>query len=221
MNEFSQSICVWNIFLPAVRIAPDDCRRLLSAGELERAGRFKNAGDANRFILGRGLLRTILGDGLNTAPAEIVLTTSPQGKPLLAGGELSFNVSHSRDRMLIAVTAERTVGIDIEFRRDNLSMKEIAERWFASAERDFFTHSKTPADCFFELWAKKEAYAKARGTGIFQELRNFSVPTGEAPFSPAVCAAGKWFFQLLDIDPAYAAAVVSEAPVMPIIIKKM
>ena len=219
MNDLSQSIEVWNVFLPAVCADADSCRSFLADGELERAAKFKNAGDAERFVLGRGLLRKILADYLNIAPAAVMLSRTPEGKPVLANGGLDFNVSHSRDRMLIAVTAGRAVGVDIEFRRDKLSMNDIVDRWFAPAEREFFRRS--PADCFFELWAKKEAYAKARGTGIFQELKNVSVPVGEPPFAPAVDASGKWFFQMLNIDPEYAAAVVSVAPPVPVLLRSL
>ncbi|MFA5688964.1 MAG: 4'-phosphopantetheinyl transferase superfamily protein [Kiritimatiellales bacterium] len=214
MNDFSQSIHVWNIFLPDICITPDECRPLLSGAELERAGKFSSLREANRFITGRGLLRKILGSCLNENPAALELIKSPQGKPLLMNGELNFNVSHSRDRMLIAVTAGRAVGIDIEFRREQMNVQEIAERWFTPAEQKFFAEN-SPA-VFFDLWAKKEAYAKARSTGIFRELKKFSVPTGEAYYSPAVSADKRWFFQLLDIDPAYAAAVVAEAPAIEI-----
>jgi 4'-phosphopantetheinyl transferase len=139
-----------------------------------------------------------------------------QGKPFLEDGELDFNVSHSRDRLLIAVTAGRAVGVDIEFRRDGLNMKSIAKRWFAPEEQTFLKSIENPADGFFEVWAKKEAYVKALGVGIYKDLNTFAVPVGENPFSPNIGSDGRWFFQTLEIDPLYTAAVVSEAPAVPV-----
>jgi 4'-phosphopantetheinyl transferase len=134
----------------------------------------------------------------------------------LEDGRLEFNVSHSRDRLLVAVTAGRAVGIDIEFRRTKLTMESIAKRWFAPEEQTFFRTLEDPATGFFEIWAKKEAYVKAMGVGIYKDLNTFAVPLGERRFSPILDKAGQWFFQTLEIDSGYAAAVVSEAPVITV-----
>ena len=219
METFKKSIKVWNVHLPDHRKDTDLCRSLLADEELERAAKFRKTDDADGFVLGRGLLRRILADCLNTTPAVLRFGRNPHGKPFLAGGELEFNVSHSRDRLLIAVTAGRPVGVDIEFRRDGLNMAAIAKRWFSQAEQEFFKTIKNPADGFFEIWAKKEAYVKAQGVGIYKDLNSFAVPVGEKPFSPNIETSGKWFFQTLEIDSGYAAAVVSEAPPVPVVLR--
>jgi 4'-phosphopantetheinyl transferase len=216
MGTFKKSIEVWNIHLPDHRDDTAHCRGLLTGEELDRAAKFRNPGDAEGFILGRGLLRRILAECLNTKPSALRFNRNAQGKPFLENGELEFNVSHSRDRQLIAVTAGRAVGIDIEFRRSGLNMNSIAKRWFAPAEQEFFKTLGTPADGFFEIWAKKEAYVKALGVGIYKDLNTFAVPVGEKPFFPNLGTDGRWFFQTLEIDSGYAAAVVSEAPPVPV-----
>ena len=216
METFKQSIEVWDIYLPDHHGDTDLCRNLLSGEELERAAKFIKPGDTDGFILGRGLLRRILAKCLNTKPSALQFTRNKQGKPFLVDGALEFNVSHSRDRLLIAVTAGRAVGVDIEFRRSGLNMESIAKRWFAPAEQKFFQSLENPADGFFEIWAKKEAYVKALGLGIYKELNTFAVPTGEKPFSANIGSDARWFFQTLEIDSGYAAAVVSEAPPVPV-----
>ncbi len=123
-----------------------------------------------------------------------------------------FNISHSRDRLLIAVTSGRAIGIDIEFRRSGINMNAIADRWFSPKERAFFQTLENPEKGFFDIWAKKEAYVKALGTGIFKELSSFTVALDNEPNVPSLGKTNEWFFQPLEIDPAYAAALVSEAP---------
>jgi len=223
METFKQSIEVWNIHLPDRRDDTALCRSLLTGEELERAAKFLKPSDAEGFILGRGLLRRILADCLSTDPAGLRFNRNAQGKPFLEGGELDFNVSHSRDRLLIAVTAGRAVGVDIEFRRGGLNMESIAKRWFAPEEQAFFQTLEHPEDGFFEIWAKKEAYVKALGVGIYKDLNTFAVPLGEKPFSPTLGTDGQWFFQTLEIcdangviDSGYAAAVASQAPPVPV-----
>ena len=220
MENLKTSIEVWNIHLPDHHGDTPLCRSLLTSEELARAAKFRRPADAEVFILCRGLLRRILADCLNTDPSALRFNRNAQGKPFLEDGKLDFNVSHSRDRLLIAVTAGRAVGVDIEFRRGGLNMQSIAKRWFAPEEQEFFQTMEKPEDGFFEIWAKKEAYVKALGLGIYKDLNTFAVPLGEKPFSTHVGKDGQWFFQTLEIAPDYAAAVVSEAPPVPVSLRK-
>lgn len=212
MEPFIDSIEVWNIRLSDHHSDAGYYRTILAGSELERAEKFRNPDDAERFILGRGLLRRILAECLRAKPSALAFSCTAQGKPFLDTGGLEFNVSHSRDRLLIAVTVGRAVGVDIEFRRDGLDMESIARRWFAPEEQRFVQSLENPQAGFFEIWSKKEAYVKALGAGIYKDLKSFAVPTGERPFSPSLGKDPRWFFQTLEIDPAYAAAVVSETP---------
>ena len=237
VESFKQSIDVWNIHLPDHHQDTALCRTLLNSEELERAAKFLKPADAESFILCRGLLRRILADYLGAEPSSLRFNRNAQGKPFLEDGGLEFNVSHSRDRLLIAVTAGRAVGVDIEFRRKGLNMAAIAKRWFAPDEQTFFQGLEKPEEGFFEIWAKKEAYVKALGIGIYKELNTFAVPLGGKPFFPTLgpersergsaayavgqrpkgeATDGQWFFQTLEIDSDYAAAVVSEAPPVPV-----
>jgi len=198
-------------------------RTLLNEEELERASKFFKPNDAESFILCRGLLRKILGTVLDTEPSAITFERNGHGKPFLKDTDIEFNVSHSRDRLLVAVTTGRAIGVDIEFRRSGINMDAIADRWFAPEEREFFQGLEKPEEAFFDIWAKKEAYVKALGIGIFKELNSFAVPLGDEPGFPSIgiydakgVKNGEWFFQTLEIDPAYAAALVSKAPAVPV-----
>jgi len=221
METLKKSIRVWNIHLPDHHSETPFCRSLLTGEELDRAAKFRKPEDAEVFILCRGLLRRVLADCLNTEPSGLRFNRNAQGKPFLEDGKLDFNVSHSRDRLLIAVTAGRAVGVDIEFRRSGLNMKSIAKRWFAPEEQEFFQALEKQEEGFFGIWAKKEAYVKALGVGIYKDLNTFAVPLGEKPFSPNIEKTGQWFFQTLEIDPDYAASVVSEAPPVPVSLVNM
>ncbi len=174
----------------------------------------------------RRTLRKVLSRYLNCDPASIRFEHNENGKPFLPGSELQFNLSHSRDRLLIAVTAGRDVGIDIEYRRPNVNMNAIAERWFSKEEQEFFQGLEQPEIGFFDIWAKKEAFVKALGSSIFHGLSSFTVPLGTKPGIPMPgtsdansvknCAATLWYFQTLEIHPACSAALVYEGPRRPV-----
>lgn len=219
-DNLKTAIDVWSIYLPDHRSSISLYRSFLSSDETGRSGKFIRPADAEKFILCRGILRRILAETLNTVPERLRFSRSEQGKPFLESSGLEFNVSHSRERLLIAVTSGRTVGIDIEFQRRGPDLKAIAERWFSPAEQQFFASQQNPEAAFFEIWSKKEAYVKARGTGMFKEMSLFTVPLGVIPFSSTDGSGGDWIFQTLDIDPGYAAALVFAAPPVSVHLKK-
>ncbi len=221
LQPIREQIDIWSLDLNELQAEADTCRALLTDAELERAAKFHRPEDRSRFVLSRGLLRRILAGYLDTPPAQLAFKRNENGKPFLEKNELEFNVSHSHDRLLIAVTAGRPVGVDIERRREGLRMAAITSRWFSPQERSFFQGLDNPPVGFFDIWAKKEAYVKAIGTGIFKKLSSFSVPTGGHPGTAEVGSDPEWFFQTLEIDPAYAAAIVSATPPVPIRIRKL
>ena len=141
---------------------------LLSADERRTAKRFHFQTDRSRYIIGRGLLRTILSRYLKRAPNRLRFYYSPYGKPALLGGPeeaLYFNVSHSRDLALFAVTRGRALGVDVEHVVSELAVQDLAERFFSP--REIVALRTLPAnlrqEAFFACWTRKEAYLKARG----------------------------------------------------------
>ncbi len=91
---------------------------ILSNDEKDRAERFRFQIDRRRYIVSRGMLREILSFYLKRDPAALKFEYNPYGKPFLkrseGSEELSFNLSHSQDISLYALTWVRKVGIDIE-----------------------------------------------------------------------------------------------------------
>jgi 4'-phosphopantetheinyl transferase len=104
------------------------------------------------------------------------------GKPSLAQPSelhppVEFNVSHSGDLVLIALSRRRTLGVDIERMRMDVATEEIATRFFSVNEcRDLATVAPDlRCAAFFACWTRKEAYLKARGDGLSLPLEQFDV----------------------------------------------
>jgi 4'-phosphopantetheinyl transferase len=158
-----------------------DYAMLLSSDEQARADRLQFEQPRRRFIVGRGTVRIILGRYLNLSPEKVEFEYRPHGKPALSAGllhpPLCFNLSHSDDMLLLAVTYNRTVGIDLETIRPDLDVEKLAAQFFSPAERAEL--DGLPADrklaSFFSGWTRKEAYLKASGDGLTSALDQFSV----------------------------------------------
>jgi 4'-phosphopantetheinyl transferase len=149
---------VWRATLnvqPACNEFPGD---FLSFDEWQRATRYLFEMDRRRFVLGRGVLRLILGELLGVRPEGVQLVYGPFGKPALAPGfsekPLQFNVSHSGDLVLIAIAAGRAVGVDIERIGPENAFDSIAENFFSPAERAALRalHLSVQRDAFYACW---------------------------------------------------------------------
>lgn len=167
----SDALHVWRLDLALDREQPPPPRTRLSADERQRADRFKDRFDSARFALARSAVRTILGRYLDTDPQALEFDYGTQGKPMLAPPHawLSFNLSHSSDLGLLAVTAKRAIGADVEKLSPRSKLPEIARRVFTRKQLDTLNRAQGDAwlRVFFENWTALEAGLKARGLGVF------------------------------------------------------
>src|SRR5579872_2790651 len=155
----------------------------LSTDEQARASLFRHQQDSRRYIVSHGLLRCILGSYLQLAPGQVQFQYENDGKPAIQGtttvraNMVHFNMSHSHEMALYAVTRGRAVGIDIEYMRHILAVEQLVERCFSRAERDaFYTLAPDEREAaFFRGWTRKEAYLKAIGTGLKTPLASVEV----------------------------------------------
>lgn len=145
---------------------------LLSADERERAGRFAFEHLRGRFVAGRGVLRILAGAYRSQPPGEIRFRYSASGKPALDGAGsvddgLRFNLSHAEGLGLFAFSRGREVGVDLERVGDESAASAIAAylRGRESASLAGL-EGETRVRRLFEMWAREEALAKARGDGL-------------------------------------------------------
>ena len=120
---------LWRASLSDFNTKCDELLALLSSDETTRAERLRFPLHKKRFIIARGLLRKTLALYLNQAPELIQFSYGAHGKPALALPFLKFNLSHSDDMLVLALTREKEVGIDIEKIKPHFK-KEVAERFF-------------------------------------------------------------------------------------------
>lgn len=140
----------------------------LSDDEQSRADAFHFERDCRRFVVGRGVLRVLLGRYLDRAPQDVLFTYGPNGKPYLIEDQVSFNLAHSEGLAVFAFTRAGDVGIDVERVRDLPDWPAITATCFPAEERRR-VQDAAPADRlpeFFRAWTRQEARLKAVGTGF-------------------------------------------------------
>lgn len=209
---------VWRISLDLPTASTESLGSTLSTDEAQRATRFHFPEDRSRYITAHGGLRKILARYLRCAPRELNFYTDDYGKPALDGHKLEFNLSHSGEYALVAITQRRKVGVDIERIRSDMEIENIASRYFSQREVSelFALPSEQRIAGFFNCWTRKEAYIKAHGLGLSLPLESFDVSL--TPSEPAILratrpdsnVAARWTLFSLDVASGYASAVAVE-----------
>jgi 4'-phosphopantetheinyl transferase len=142
----------------------------LSSDELTRAKKFLAADKKREFVLARASLRKILSSYLQINPRDIEFSYTAQGKPGLQSPErqLHFNLAHSGDWAVVAVSAAGPLGVDVEKIETRLDCLDLADRFFNPHEAECLHALGEIRRCrtFYRLWTQKECYLKRDGQGI-------------------------------------------------------
>ena len=182
----SQPFCDIRVVIVPLDVAAGelaDLEQTLAADELARAARLA-APVRRRFVAGRGQLRRLLGRIVDDDPAALRLECSPRGKPALGGrhaGRCHFNVSHSADTCLVAVSRQDALGIDLE-----CPAQERTPAWadmmsgsvLAASEHAAYSllpPAARPA-AVLEAWVAKEALLKGTAAGVAGGVRHVVLP---------------------------------------------
>ncbi len=140
-----------------------------------------------------------------------------RGRPGLTGTDIraDFNLSHHAGWVALAWTAEGKVGVDLA-RAGEAS--ERAGRYVCSPQEwEYCVRlSGVRRQRFLSLvWAVKEAYAKAVGTGVHRGLKDLGFVPAHLERGEAVAESPglvNWQFNLGEVQPGLFIAVASDSP---------
>jgi 4'-phosphopantetheinyl transferase len=177
----SGEIHVWHVDLSAAPELIERGRALLTPDELRRAERRVLPVHKTRFLLSHLALRCILALYLGISPEAVSVAHTLHGKPRLQSddqGALEFNLSHSGDLALVAVSSDAPVGVDIERVRPwGPGVDDAPAHVFGARERCQLAAvpARLRPEAFTRCWTRKEAIAKAIGTGLSSALAAMDV----------------------------------------------
>jgi 4'-phosphopantetheinyl transferase len=217
---------------------------------------FQGAGHRRDYIVTHTALRYVLGQCVGIEPASVRFAAGgakesiggqmcmATSKPALASAftagleiegkqrDIRFNLSHTRGAALIGVALGRELGVDIEWQRPIEDLEDMA-RAVMSAEELSQWHALEEDDrasAFYHVWARKEAYLKAIGLGLFRSLQEITVPvsanplgslreTGERGWPVSDRAGGNiWTVADVEVCDGYSAAICCEGADLPALV---
>lgn len=156
-------------------------RAWLSDEERKRADNLHHANHRKCFVISHGMTRRIVGHYTNTQPQKLEFSCYSHGKPRLCQQRKScnveFNLSHSGQLALLAVSCDHPLGLDIEQINPAVNISDITGRFFTQEECAFIMSLPTTEQTtvFYKLWTCKEALIKGIGTGLTLALDSFTV----------------------------------------------
>ena len=210
---------IWMIDLDQEHQQVDRLAKCLSEAEGRRASRFHFERHRRRYIVSQGGMRHILGTYLDTEPGRLHFEQGDHGKPYLSGpladSGIQFNLTHSHEIAILALTQRMEIGVDVEYIREKEDADSLAARYFSPEEQK--AYFSLPGDqrnqAFYNCWTRKEAFIKAIGEGLSYPLDRFDVNL--VPGQPArllkiendPVEASHWTLEAFQPDEGYAAAV--------------
>jgi 4'-phosphopantetheinyl transferase len=201
----ADAVHVWRFNLDIGLEKVENLWNTLSNDEQARAERFHFQIDRNRFVAAHGIVRHLLARYVNRHPDELVFGAGAFGKPFLVPtpreeSSLHFNLSHSGELALCALSLCLEVGVDLERLRSDLDFDALADSVFSSDEVCALRNlpMEDRPEFFFRSWTRKEAYLKARGEGFSGEVKQAAIDPDSG-----------WSVRDLSPDPNYAAAVAA------------
>lgn len=174
------------------------------------ASRFKFARDGLRYAEGRVFMRDVLSRYLDERPESIRIGYGADGKPFV--GSVEFNISHAADVCVVAV-GRAPLGVDVERVVEERFGSLLATRIMTETELTAWLHLPLGMrpQTLCRLWTRKEAYAKAIGTGLTTDVERLAFGLDPSPRCilslPSAAGPEEWRFEELESKPGFITTV--------------
>ncbi|MEM7187546.1 MAG: 4'-phosphopantetheinyl transferase superfamily protein [Bacteroidota bacterium] len=171
----------------------------------QRVLQFRRWQDTQATIYGRLLLKKGLLDYYDLRINWNQITTDKYGRPFFKGIPLDFNITHSGNIVICAISDTKRVGIDIEAINE-IDIEDFHDQMTRNELKHIQSHDN-PIQAFYEYWTQKEAVLKANGGGLSVPLKSFEVIKNEA-----LLYKDRWYVIRLPIHQEYSCHIASDRP---------
>lgn len=212
-NEFflnENDIHIYSIYLPDFADLKSDLAEYLNVKELPVSPNRCMEMD-HKFIIYRSILKIILAAYSKLDAKKIDFDYHLYKKPYLASKPwLHFNISHSQDYVVIAVS-RRNLGIDIEYMEQDFPFSNLIPEVFEEREITAIQNSNDKKRLFYSYWTRKEAFVKGLGTGINDNFKHIPCVDGEHSIDVALSENKEnWHVCNFNLSDHYMGAIACE-----------
>ncbi|MFB1014618.1 MAG: 4'-phosphopantetheinyl transferase superfamily protein, partial [Alteromonadaceae bacterium] len=151
--------------------------------------------DRHDALITRAFIRDLLSYYADIAPSDWRFDKGEKDKPEIVNPPLPlrFNLSHTKNLIICAVTLIDDIGCDVENTTRSNDVLAVADRYFSPSEtQELFSQPlEQQRQRFFDYWTLKESYIKAWGLGLAIPLKdfNFSIAPLKAEHSDSLLSS--------------------------------
>lgn len=217
--NFTQGgIQIWRVRVPQDDFILTAYQQVLSKAELDRASRFVQPEDAQRYIAAHGALRNLLFMHTGIPPRELEFTKNEFGKPALVNPDcaasIHFNLSHS-GRYIVIALSKQPIGVDVELVENDFTFRGLLPHYFSPTEAHYITTSPSPVNAFFRAWTCKEALGKGLGSGISENMQQLPCLNGTHQSTGSIMV-NDWKVQTIWVDDGHIASVAYSSNIVSV-----
>jgi len=180
----------------------------------EKINRFQRWQDAQSSLLGRILLFKAIEENYKQKPEHKEIMQTLYNKPYFQDNSVLFNISHSGEIVVCALSNEHEIGIDVEImtniETDDFKYQMTEKEW------DKILISTNKKEAFFDYWTQKEAVLKAQGHGLIIPLKSFEVLDNTTKINEE-----KYYLTEIKIDKNYKCHLSLKTDISEIYLKKI
>lgn len=168
----------------------------------QKIRQFRYREDAQRSLAGRLLLYRAMQDIYHIDCLKTELSYNAFGKPYFEQKPVRFNISHSGDVVICALSSGNEIGIDIELMLP-LDPEDFRGQ-MTEREWEYIAASSDKMVAFYDYWTQKEAVIKAQGRGLSTPLDKFEVRNRKT-----LLRGQAFFLEQLTVDRQYRCHVAA------------
>ncbi|WP_299319624.1 4'-phosphopantetheinyl transferase superfamily protein [uncultured Maribacter sp.] len=171
---------------------------------VNKFSKYKRWQDSKSTILGRLLLAYGLQNLYQVDINNLKMSFSKDKKPFLENSSIQFNISHSNDVIVCAITSVGDIGIDVE-KISDINIQDFKEQ-FSRSEYETILGAPKVVEQFYTYWTQKEAVVKSNGSGLHIPLHSFEISE-----QSTVIADQSYYLNEISIDVDYKCHMATQS----------
>lgn len=134
--------------------------------------------DRINTLISRATIKLIAHSRFHYPLDSLKLLKNPYGKLYYENIPIYFNIAHSKNFIILAMSDNSKVGIDVESVDSNLTINNNMVEVFQGQQQSYlksFSRIKDKRIAFYKLWTTNEAFLKFIGVGLSQGIECYDI----------------------------------------------
>jgi len=136
---------------------------------------YKNKKDRDKRLIARTFLYNYCKNNYQLNDFNVFY--NKYAKPYFNSTKIKFSFSYSKDYILIGISLDRDIGVDIEYKDKSLDIQNLVSSVMHVEEILVYEglNAQSKVDYFYDIWSSKESYIKKIGVGLSYDISSLNI----------------------------------------------